>query len=921
MFKAKYLSIPLLCSTKGAYSEINVGDTIILVYKKEICAYGVADSPIGCAKGFDDNWQALSIDGKWILADPKVPLPYGVFWHTLVGNKQSIVKEIDGIWANDLILLITLNNNREKMPDTPFIQLHLQTITSYLDNGFLKIPAVQRGKVWNAVRAEILWDSLLRNIPIGTLSIRPVQDKENNDCHWDILDGQQRTNAIAMGFHNFPKNDSTDEKKKESLLWLDLGMQEAYTEQNDEKIKHSERKYFFKVTTAAHPWGYKLSDNETKNSILREWEKRCAVEKLNGNWENSHHKGSKPYPYELWPEDAIFPIPFDILCGYVEHPNNNLDYSNFLDYCVKNCSNYNWLLRYLKGDDRRCKDNYSFPSISESYWENIINAIKQLSNIVILAQNAKAIPDDEVGLYFKRMNKAGEVPSDEEIQYSLLKSKVPTLKNIDDSAKGRMQPSRLANIAMLTYLTLREGKCINSISISYINELSKDQKFIHFTSNKLSTLLAKIENWIVYSDSNYYGLPKINFSTIALQYPDLLRLLLYFADKEFKIENKNLIALVSIIILFENGIRISEAYEFYNNIQCSENWLLATRKWLSQAMRKNQIFIPPSPNVYEDIVQAVCTYDYNKVEMAWNNPSYIDSINATWDWKSNRGRFLLLYSTRHFLEDNFPCYDPVDATWCEENRPWDYDHIFPQSWLRSGRGILQGEYHKLVSGFLSSIGNIAPLAFSQNRGKGDNPPSVYMKEDNEKLFITYEDFFNENHSGKNGSVCLEMEKETAFTFARITSIRLWKLYNEFYNSLSIANFLDFKDINDKRYNIFNLMKNQDTSVQCFYALPNGSQHIISSYLDWLRPWIACGRTGKIVIQGDEYPCMVCIVSDGTVWEVGVRRHPDAVSLFNNTGKWWFDDFYNYFTNANEKDLLEKYYSILGNVTKHSITID
>ena len=151
---------------KGAYSDISVGDTIILVYKKEICAYGIADSQMGGARGYDADWQALRIKGSWTCATPNIPLPYGVYWHTLVGNKQSVVKEIDGLWANSLILQVTQSNESARFPDEPVIPLPLLRIASYFQEGFLRIPAVQRGKVWNAVRAEILWDSLLRNIGV-----------------------------------------------------------------------------------------------------------------------------------------------------------------------------------------------------------------------------------------------------------------------------------------------------------------------------------------------------------------------------------------------------------------------------------------------------------------------------------------------------------------------------------------------------------------------------------------------------------------------------------------------------------------------------------------------------------------------------------------------------------------------------------
>lgn len=38
------------------------------------------------------------------------------------------------------------------------------------DGKCIVLPQVQRGKVWNAVRVEILWDSILRGLPRGLSS-------------------------------------------------------------------------------------------------------------------------------------------------------------------------------------------------------------------------------------------------------------------------------------------------------------------------------------------------------------------------------------------------------------------------------------------------------------------------------------------------------------------------------------------------------------------------------------------------------------------------------------------------------------------------------------------------------------------------------------------------------------------------------
>ena len=112
------------------------------------------------------------------------------------------------------------------------ISFKISEIAELLNKNVLKIPPVQRGKVWNAVRVEVLWDSLLRGIPIGYLSVLP--DSENK---YDLLDGQQRCNAISMGYSDF-------NRESKAILWIDLGMNSAETEQDDNKIKHSNRRFF-----------------------------------------------------------------------------------------------------------------------------------------------------------------------------------------------------------------------------------------------------------------------------------------------------------------------------------------------------------------------------------------------------------------------------------------------------------------------------------------------------------------------------------------------------------------------------------------------------------------------------------------------------------------------------------------------------
>lgn len=41
-----------------------------------------------------------------------------------------------------------------------------------------EMPSFQRGLVWKPAQIEVLWDSLMRGIPIGALSLLPIEGNE-----------------------------------------------------------------------------------------------------------------------------------------------------------------------------------------------------------------------------------------------------------------------------------------------------------------------------------------------------------------------------------------------------------------------------------------------------------------------------------------------------------------------------------------------------------------------------------------------------------------------------------------------------------------------------------------------------------------------------------------------------------------------
>ena len=70
------------------------------------------------------------------------------------------------------------------------------------------IPRLQRGLVWNAGQIEMLWDSLLRGFPVGSLvvcqRILGQDDGDDESISHHLVDGQQRAHAACIPAHRQP---------------------------------------------------------------------------------------------------------------------------------------------------------------------------------------------------------------------------------------------------------------------------------------------------------------------------------------------------------------------------------------------------------------------------------------------------------------------------------------------------------------------------------------------------------------------------------------------------------------------------------------------------------------------------------------------------------------------------------------------
>ena len=154
-----------------------------------------------------------------------------------------------------------------------------------------RLPALQRGAVWKPDQIEFLWDSILRCFPIGSILLSNRIEGQSSKISkfgeanpneplvtHHILDGQQRCNAIAMAF-DLPEYSNS---RTQTMLWYDLKGDDEWG-----KAAHS-RKFLFRVTTSAHPWGYDVDESSGRisHSQMEAFRKtyQNAVEMTNIPW-------------------------------------------------------------------------------------------------------------------------------------------------------------------------------------------------------------------------------------------------------------------------------------------------------------------------------------------------------------------------------------------------------------------------------------------------------------------------------------------------------------------------------------------------------------------------------------------------------------------------------------------------------------
>lgn len=639
----------------------------------------------------------------------------------------------------------------------------------------LTIPPIQRGKVWNAARIETLWDSMFRGFPIGALS---VWHNENKPRVYELLDGQQRATAIALGFDEFPDGRS----KFNSILWIDLAA----------CVEDGGCQYEFFVTTASQPWGYAESSSETRNSLLPASEKRAAAEAL-AEWEENQ---IKPYPFQLYPVKAKCPVPYTLLRQFAETTRTGSfdDFRRLLKPKVNKRLFDETLLKF---------------SPSEEMFRELCDKVSCLSNdYAVFLLDASSVTENDIALYFTRIGKGGVVPGDEELAYSVLKSKLPS--GFRTVVQGVHEEYGLASESRIAHLAIRLFK----------SEFKRDSSPQFYSGSPFSAVMemcrkanaSEKEAFVQFLNVFEERIRKVEGKHLLTQWHcaryaserngDAFLMLLLAAGHNGLFGTCNVNGLAELLFGYASHIDYAVRMILEQGLQIAIANLTKERYY-----GKPRLLLPIAPEKLDGI-----PVDSIESLLRWkdDHPDVAQSIaegyrNSNYDHAYN----ILVYACKGSGLNNQFKYDPNLGLWSEENLPWDYDHVMPHSSIEkmwdydhvmphgSIEKMQDSDAKRACEWLKNSMGNLAPLPFSVNRKWGDDARD-------ENYPCRYDDSKSQAERARcQAELCIEDGASVAsmwdpdgqispLKFCAATIERYRLIYKRWYDGLGLGEILNFR---------------------------------------------------------------------------------------------------------------------------------
>lgn len=699
-------------------------------------------------------------------------------------------------------------------------------------NSKVFLPNIQRGFVWKPKQVEDLWDSLLRGFPVGSFLM------SKNVDNYDLIDGQQRATAIFLGFYNpFDKSntlniwslkkknntnvDSDNNINRIPVLWIDI----------DSENKYSNRKYLFRLVTAAHPWGYQSEKNNEKLSVS---DRKNALEILS----NNHHHNNKKNNYiqynntTYFPYDCVLPIPVCFLwnaqnaCDVINSANKHLPY-----YLKTKNSNDSFddkigYINKLKENKEKI-DNL----ISEFYK---INNTKISCNVVkkevmddLANSNEEANEDPTL---FVRLNSAGTPLSGDDLIYSIYKSIFPKSKEIIENISADfIQPKIVLSLVTrlaATFIDENKPQYLKKFSVRDFQNKLQDDKYKQKledvvknseSDNGINSLFsAAIDILSLEENESFEGkIPPVMVKQFIKSNQDLFFMLLcWLKQNGTNVSEERQKKIVAKLFIF-SWFKLEDFQRLWSEGLLDEDFwekkLDSIFKWKPDDPKaKNLKGIPPlpSPDMLSTYYKSSTVFKtfYKAEENRWGVCTKYDAkvpgneivnfikkhlgdeldYNYFYGWHFMHfiisRRELLLFAQREYINKEFESFNQFEDL-DDTNTPWDWDHIYPNSWFHNKH------CKQIIKDWGNSIGNLRALALSKNRGRGNSQAPSEIKEEEElnESFMLKDDW---SKIESKIEAIIDKSKEQAYEdyFLAVTK-RFVEIYRKFWDDLGVGELM------------------------------------------------------------------------------------------------------------------------------------
>lgn len=712
--------------------------------------------------------------------------------------------------------------------------------------GQVVLPMIQRGSVWRPHQILDLWDTLLQGMPLGAMMMMPIEagtpvfkvitrNVEPADAGAiALLDGQQRTLAMLSVWP-----DIENQLQRRVAIWVDLA-------------DDAPGEYLFRLwaATRAQPFGYeRIGVGGQALSKLSAADRRAANAVYNPDGQGSDDM------VQLWDTDAFMPwrATFPIrLPRLIQDPH----YLDDIDTRLREKEQA--LERLLEArQDQECapeivKRLAKLKQLSTNRMEKLKSRAQQMQDALarMRSLNFPLIPvggyldaaangdyDPPIAVLFKRVAVGGQSLSNEDYIFSVLKYYEPEVHTLVEglldqkSIAATYTANNLVMTAVRVHLqqlqaTAQDGKTQQNfrdearIQKARFSRLAQDKDFSRAfksligSGGRFQETLERLLSVIAYAPDFTQGLPQHALPWLVDRFLfDVL--IAWFINSENDLASSKMSLVRFLLWGFlsipdkakASELCISEL-ERLRQVQTS----FPERQLMSALIDKRLAFSLPAPESIREIAFTQPSAEdpvlRGQSRFYQNGEPISDGAEVYRRWWNIRGNRhehpFLLWLQRDFIYQEFESQPALAGT--EEETPYDFDHILPQShwawWTgcTSNRLIDFAKQSSSDHGFLgNAIGNLRVWPARLNREDGNASPVAKLglggtQGRGQDAFGMLQSRIEGDAqimawikaSGEGQFVDRAWDRERAIAFQEAIELRTFALYDSFYSDLQFA---------------------------------------------------------------------------------------------------------------------------------------